>query len=317
MFHITHFLLVLSLAVGVAAIGVSAEMYRRYRLGFLRSHLAIVIVFNLMIFLSMIALYVSGLPRGTLSSGAVNGVGMGYGFITPLLQLLAAYFFLQIIRGLLGRPVPDKVRSIGWAVLGAYTALQVTAMAASVRVGDAPLSLGVGRAAWFFSLGAIYVMLVSHLPQVGRVEDIGRRKALRAYWSLIMGLMTAIIVLILLNNTGILEIDKYNLVSGAMILAMNAIPVLYLRWFAARFHGRPKAEEETPAPGADLFARYNISPREQEIVNLICKGKTNGEIADELFISLQTVKDHVYRIYRKTDVKNRVQLVTLFMRDDS
>lgn len=47
---------------------------------------------------------------------------------------------------------------------------------------------------------------------------------------------------------------------------------------------------------------------------LIVGGKTNKEIADELFISLQTVKDHVYRIFKKTNVKNRVHLVNLFLR---
>lgn len=129
--------------------------------------------------------------------------------------------------------------------------------------------------------------------------------------------MTAIIALIMLNGIGLLEITRYNLVSGFMILVMNAIPVLYLRWFAAKFRGVPAVEAQIPADAARLFERYNISPREQEIVGLLCKGQTNKEIADELFISLQTVKDHVYRIYRKTDVKNRVQLVTLFMQRDS
>jgi len=37
----------------------------------------------------------------------------------------------------------------------------------------------------------------------------------------------------------------------------------------------------------------------------------NKEISDTLFISLQTVKDHIYRIFQKTDVKNRVQLINL------
>ena len=43
----------------------------------------------------------------------------------------------------------------------------------------------------------------------------------------------------------------------------------------------------------------------------ICSGKTNQQIADDLFISLQTVKDHIHHIYLKTGVKNRVQLTNL------
>ena len=44
----------------------------------------------------------------------------------------------------------------------------------------------------------------------------------------------------------------------------------------------------------------------------ICKGKTNQQIADDLFITLQTVKDHTHNIYKKVKVKNRVQLSQLF-----
>lgn len=56
---------------------------------------------------------------------------------------------------------------------------------------------------------------------------------------------------------------------------------------------------------------YQLSRREWEIVEKICEGLTNGQISDNLFISIQTVKDHIYRIYKKTGVKNRVQLVNM------
>ncbi len=59
---------------------------------------------------------------------------------------------------------------------------------------------------------------------------------------------------------------------------------------------------------AHIFAQYNISNREQEIIRLISRGRTNREIADMIYVSLQTVKQHTYNIYRKLKVKNRVQL---------
>ena len=58
-------------------------------------------------------------------------------------------------------------------------------------------------------------------------------------------------------------------------------------------------------------AEYEISKRESEIVWEICTGKTNKAIAEKLFITLQTVKDHNHRIYTKTQVKSRVQLANL------
>lgn len=62
----------------------------------------------------------------------------------------------------------------------------------------------------------------------------------------------------------------------------------------------------------DVFCRkYEISPRESDIIREICNGLSNKEISDRLFISLQTVKDHSHRIYIKTNVRSRVQLINL------
>jgi DNA-binding CsgD family transcriptional regulator len=57
--------------------------------------------------------------------------------------------------------------------------------------------------------------------------------------------------------------------------------------------------------------KYEISPRESDIIREICNGLSNKEISDKLFIGLQTVKDHTHRIYIKTNVKSRVQLINL------
>jgi DNA-binding CsgD family transcriptional regulator len=61
----------------------------------------------------------------------------------------------------------------------------------------------------------------------------------------------------------------------------------------------------------DLERKYKITKREMEVIDLICMGKTNKEIAYQLFISVETVKDHNYKIFQKTGVKNRIQLVNL------
>jgi DNA-binding NarL/FixJ family response regulator len=78
------------------------------------------------------------------------------------------------------------------------------------------------------------------------------------------------------------------------------------------YHGTLEITQEKVIPLGKICKKYKISKREQEVILLICEGKANKEIEDELFISLQTVKDHIYRIYQKTGVKNRVQLTNLF-----
>ncbi len=57
--------------------------------------------------------------------------------------------------------------------------------------------------------------------------------------------------------------------------------------------------------------KFEVSPRERDIVRELCNGLSNKEISEKLFISLQTVKDHTHRIYTKTNVRSRVQLINL------
>ena len=60
---------------------------------------------------------------------------------------------------------------------------------------------------------------------------------------------------------------------------------------------------------------YELTPREREITKLIYEGKSNSEIAEELFISESTVKTHLYNIFRKAGVKNRIELSCLVRGD--
>lgn len=73
------------------------------------------------------------------------------------------------------------------------------------------------------------------------------------------------------------------------------------------------ADTEPSADGSfGLFCKkYEVSPRESDIIREICNGLSNKEISNKLYISLQTVKDHTHRIYIKTNVRSRVQLINL------
>lgn len=55
--------------------------------------------------------------------------------------------------------------------------------------------------------------------------------------------------------------------------------------------------------------RSDMTPRELEILAMICSDKSNREIEEELFISQSTVKTHINRIYGKLQVKNRSQAI--------
>jgi len=61
------------------------------------------------------------------------------------------------------------------------------------------------------------------------------------------------------------------------------------------------------ADGADHFDA--LTKRQQQIAALVCRGHPNKVIARELTLTDGTVKQHVYRIFRKLGVRNRRELI--------
>ena len=55
-------------------------------------------------------------------------------------------------------------------------------------------------------------------------------------------------------------------------------------------------------------AAPELTAREEEVVRRVAAGRTNAEIADDLFISLSTVKTHLASLSAKLDVRNRVEI---------
>lgn len=53
---------------------------------------------------------------------------------------------------------------------------------------------------------------------------------------------------------------------------------------------------------------HNLSARELDVVKLAAVGRTNAEIAQELFISIGTVKTHLASVQAKLDARNRVEI---------
>ena len=58
-------------------------------------------------------------------------------------------------------------------------------------------------------------------------------------------------------------------------------------------------------------ARPQLTDREVEVLRLVAQGKDNGQIADELVISVQTVKNHVSNVLAKLQVGNRIQAAVM------
>ncbi|NMP24790.1 helix-turn-helix domain-containing protein [Sulfobacillus harzensis] len=92
----------------------------------------------------------------------------------------------------------------------------------------------------------------------------------------------------------------------AVILVVMATPFLMASSRApeptsSTFRGNPEY----------LFDRAKLTPQERRIVQLLLQGKSNQAIIQELYVSINTLKTHLKNIYRKTETKNRHELIDL------
>jgi DNA-binding NarL/FixJ family response regulator len=103
------------------------------------------------------------------------------------------------------------------------------------------------------------------------------------------------------------DVDRERLVAAVETVAAGdellAPPVL--RRLVAHYVDRPPAAVSRPGTLAEL------SERELEVLRLIGRGMSNAEIAEELVISLATVKTHVRHVLQKLRLRDRVQAVVV------
>ena len=69
------------------------------------------------------------------------------------------------------------------------------------------------------------------------------------------------------------------------------------------------------ADGADELEELGLTAREREVFMLVAEGRSNGQIADELFISENTVKNHVRNILEKLHLHSRMEAVMYALRE--
>jgi DNA-binding NarL/FixJ family response regulator len=78
-------------------------------------------------------------------------------------------------------------------------------------------------------------------------------------------------------------------------------------WLDSRMTTAVMREFSQPAPVREP-AKNVLSTREREVVGLVCQGFRNKEIAEKMFISEQTVKNHLHNIFDKLGVSDRLEL---------
>ena len=166
---------------------------------------------------------------------------------------------------------------------------------------------------YYSASSVLFTLLSSLLLLKNREGAIIRRDRKILSVTIISGAIVQAAVLIFMDQALWMA-----LVFVFLLFASNTLVIIYLSYKTEFVQDKTCESEQQVLQGVeDLFRKYDISPREAEIIREICNGLSNQEIADRLFISLQTVKDHTSRIYSKTNVRSRMQLMTLIRNSEA
>jgi len=113
----------------------------------------------------------------------------------------------------------------------------------------------------------------------------------------------------MINLTGPFYQSWYSI--GIVLLMVTGATAFLILFRRRRHEGEEVFTNNGQTDISTLIEKFNLTKREQEIILLVIAGKTNKDIQDELYISLKTVKTHLYNIYRKLNIQNRLQLMNI------
>jgi DNA-binding CsgD family transcriptional regulator len=298
-----------SLVTGILAIMLSYRLLHKYRLPYLSTY------FYYLVFLFIFGIYgVVGariirviLQNQGMAAETVESAGMFITYLGIPFLVLSWYMFIRLAHELIGRNLGAGFNLLFFApLLLGFTALGLLMVRRDLIERDPyPLIQNVLILGFtFFSLGVYGFGLAQLFIHAREFLDRNDRSNIRGFG--LIYLIFAIMTVLLLNLAHVGLFIQFAFI--ILLFATHLISLFFMSIYLDKNFVEPAAKSEFDQSLNTFVDRYEISKRESEIIELICKGKSNQEISDSLFISLQTVKDHIHRIYLKTGVRNRVQL---------
>ena len=304
----------LSICAGLYALLITYQLHKKYRLSYLSTY------FYFQIFINVFGIYgILGqviarkvLQQQSSSFQTIETIAHFFSFLGLPFLILAWYMFIRLCREIVEKNLSRAFNLIYFFVLAffffAYGLVITLINLTDFRDEQFAVFSSTVIFVYVFMEVLVLIIALSQLLMYGnKIQDEKKQKAVHAFAFLNLIVFCASIILFIFSSQSSTLASVYLLV----FFSGNIPPVLFWQSYLKKHFIAPTLQKTGARAISKFFQEYNISKREEEVIRQLCEGKTNKEISKALFISLQTVKDHIYRIYQKTDVKNRVQLINL------
>lgn len=304
--HLHLFYFLLTLAVGSVSLSIAAFIYAKTKYKLARNYLFFYSVFTVLILSETLMLYLQmNIPQLHLDLLLFFHAPVGF-----IAMFAAAWFMHETFS------VPHaRIRNIIAGGIALFMTLQHTILgflqiSASRRGSSIPLTWWVYIVYTVIVIGVLYILGVS-VMYGSQSEESFRKKLMKKESILYALVLPAMFIDMFLREVFPLRLFPifYGITSISFVYG-------FLKYYSVHHVSNPPRPfpEESSDQGIedDLFAKYEISPREQEIIHFILQGHTYQKIGEALYISTNTVKSHISNIYAKCGVKSRYELMVLF-----
>ncbi len=168
---------------------------------------------------------------------------------------------------------------------------------------------------FYFNIGTpvLYLVIIITIFHRGFFTPVNDSEGIKRSFALFMSLPHVYELFIIFFRFVIpldYDLNIFAFFATMISLNRNLFPLL---WIKFSFSTKNNLISSTREDWQSRVKLYNITRREEEVIRLLMEGKSNKEIEDELSLSMHTVKNHLYNIYRKLRVNSRTQVVNRFV----
>jgi DNA-binding CsgD family transcriptional regulator len=305
--HLWVFVNFIILLIGMWVIFYSYQINKNYSYSFLKPLLYFLVFSNLIVLVSLFTYYCCAamfgnclLYRSTIYMDAIHPFG-------SIFLLGRTIVFIWLVFAFQNITVPAKIKKIMAYSLAILAVLYLFKYVLPINNFILENFVVFNRLAYFVTTLSFYSFLLYFVVRSFLIRSDKKAKMVSNF---------AVFFLVghlILISTRLLSGNERLIVVFSILFLFNIFPLVWFKYYFLPFHEKTS---EVPIQSnciENIYEKHKISKREQEIADLILEGKSNKEIQNALFISLHTVKNHIYNLYQKLGVKSRGQLVHLIL----
>jgi DNA-binding CsgD family transcriptional regulator len=308
-----HFILLImlfALILGTWAAVYTFQFDKIYGKSFLRFLVRYVFFLNLAVFLYLVTKYLYLNFPVSLFTDPKSGFYTIVFLIATIVEIGLIYSYVSVVLGLKGVEGSNTLNrffAAGLILVGISTIIGITTyMNIGSNTWIMVIYMGVVIIAAIVILSANISLILQRSTSNNTKNNNKAVKSVRAF-----GGLNLVGYVVFFGSAALSEsVGLY--VSASVLLFLNMVPIVWLNKFFLQNYINLSPDENLQFLDVAL-KNYQISNREREIMELILQGKSNKEIEDVLFISYNTVKNHIYNLYQKLGVKSRGQLINFIL----